>query len=333
MSDINVSFIDVPLDNPCRIPYWEVQSGRPGPCVLVTAAMHGNEVQGSEVVRRFAADHAHQLTRGSCLLVPFANPPAMQRHHPHIGFEPGRYYGNDTQNNINLTWPGDANGNQTQRLADMLFKTLVPDATHLIDFHCWAAAATTVLVRTDHRASVELAKASNFRFLRASAPSTAPRDQPTFPCTLNDYFVDTGRSAITLEFDGQYVIKEHEVADGLRCLQNCLHHLDMLPSTSQAADQPQIWLEKTQRTEVLTPCQGLFVQAPDIRTSQYVSEGQKLGHVLRDDNLETVDISAPASGYLYVLGRRDPARKGDEFEMRYYHPYVRAESTVAVIVS
>ena len=98
------------------ISYWHIESGNPGPCVLVTAAIHGNEVNGTEAIRRFMPYAKEHLAKGSCLLVPFANPQAVSGCRPHIDFEFGKSHARDQANNANCTWPGNAEGSSGQRL-------------------------------------------------------------------------------------------------------------------------------------------------------------------------------------------------------------------------
>ena len=93
-----------------QVPYWQIHSGRTGPRLLVTAALHGNELQGPEILRRWLRLAGKELARGSCVLIPFANPEAVRRRHPHIDFEHNHYYGNDSRNNVNCSWPGMADG-------------------------------------------------------------------------------------------------------------------------------------------------------------------------------------------------------------------------------
>ena len=59
-----------------RIPAWSLDSERPGPCLLLLAALHGNEVQGIEAIRQFMDLAAGRLKAGKVLAVSFGNLPA-----------------------------------------------------------------------------------------------------------------------------------------------------------------------------------------------------------------------------------------------------------------
>ena len=89
MATVKVRSVTANLrDGKLRIPYWDVDTGRGGPCLLVTAALHGNEVQGAEVIRRFRDIAVRDLASGRVLLVPFANLSAVRKRRPHITSEP-----------------------------------------------------------------------------------------------------------------------------------------------------------------------------------------------------------------------------------------------------
>jgi len=315
---------------PYRVPYWEVLSGRPGPRVLVTAALHGNEIQGTEVIRRFHASAVTELQRGSCLLLPFANVQAIRRHQPHIDFELTRKPNPDMANNVNCTWPGDAAGNDAQRLSRALFTALVGDATHCIDLHCWNVFwGGTVLARDGHDPAIELAQATALRFgKRTEAPPDAERRGR--PCLLSAYFNDTGRVAIAVEFAGQYGFWEREIARGVRALTNCFRALGLLAGRPEAQDEGPIWLNDAEQAEVTAPGAGLFVKTR-FHTSDRVECGDLLGHVFTDNDLSVIEVRAPVSGYLYQYGAAH--KDTSEHSMMWTHPYVVKGEGLAVIAA
>ena len=88
--------------------------------------------------------------------------------------------------------------------------------------------------------------------------------------------------------------------------------------------------EREARMQTLrAPCSGLFVET-GLETSDYVEEGQKLGHIIRDDNLETVEIVAPVSGYLYQYGCH---REHSDVALPPMHPYASEGDVVAGVMA
>src|SRR5690554_6845552 len=64
---VTINYADATLEDGriISILFWRVDSGRDGPSLALVAAQHGNEVQGSEVARRFQQVCATQLVAGS----------------------------------------------------------------------------------------------------------------------------------------------------------------------------------------------------------------------------------------------------------------------------
>ena len=70
-----------------NIPYWRIDSGVPGPTLLIMASQHGHEVQGAEVIRR-PLPALKGSSAGCVLMVPFANLLALQNRRPHANSGP-----------------------------------------------------------------------------------------------------------------------------------------------------------------------------------------------------------------------------------------------------
>jgi len=123
MAKVEKRIINVNVKNirEFNLPYWEVDSGREGPCFLLTAALHGCEVIGCDVMRRFLPVAARDLVRGKILLLPFSNPPAVwnRRHNLYSSPSEPKGFGKD---NINGAWPGKPTATRWSRLPSSLTK-------------------------------------------------------------------------------------------------------------------------------------------------------------------------------------------------------------------
>jgi len=121
------------------IPFWRIESGRDGPSLLLIAAQHGNEVQGAEVARRFKEACSAQLISGSVWLLPMANLQAIhiKRHSVNLGPEEPITKARLEGYNMNLVWPGNPDGNNTERLAHALTQSVLRHCSHSVDMHCW----------------------------------------------------------------------------------------------------------------------------------------------------------------------------------------------------
>jgi predicted deacylase len=318
-------------DTEVRTPYWRLDTGVEGETFLVTAAQHGNEVQGCEVIRRFKQVCERDLKKGTVYLVPFTNLPAVRYRRPHISLGPEQPYADAEGHNMNRTWPGDPDGNDTERVSYSVHEAAVRHATRCLDLHSWSKfTATATLTRSNHDLASQMAELTATRFIRWSVAS--PPKPETTTTTITSLFNDTGRAANCIELSGQYIILEKQVRVGLRAAINLAKFFGMMDGEPELLDGPVLGISDETKDEQHTleaPCCGMFVEA-GLETSDYVEKGQKLGHIIRDEDLEIVEIIAPVSGYLWSYGCH---RANCDVALPEMHPYAGAGDTLATVVA
>lgn len=301
------------------IPSWVVDSGKAGPCLLVVAAQHGNEVQGSETIRRFVDIAREKLRCGKVFAVPFVNVPAMHDRRPHIRMRPEQPYGQDRGHNMNRWWPGKRSGNDSARIPYAVYQAFGAEATHVLDLHCWEKhAAPAVLVR-DVPGVRGLAGKLGHRFVDVRPPADF---------TLGGHFCATGRIGITYEFSGQYTINEAQVRRGLRLVTNMAKAIGLLPGRLARGDAPVLFSDQCDRVDVQAQCTGLFVEA-GLDLCAPVRKGELLGRILSDVNLKCHEVRSPRAGYLRAYGA---SRANCDVAMPGHHPYVTEGERLAAIM-
>lgn len=335
MPEVMVAKVDAFTDQNQKytVPYWHVRSGKSGPCLLVTAAIHGTELHGAEVIRRLLPLVAEELMRGECLLIPIVNPLAVQKRQPHMDFDSRRYFGTDRRHNANCVWPGAADGSNAERLAHALYQQIVPQATHLLDLHAYSRIwAPIVYARTNYTPSLELARATALRFARHSDANPSAKNRPEFPCTLSTLFNETDRAAIAIELSGQFVITESEVVCGLRAVLNCFKFLEMLPGDLEKTQGPMVWLNDAKEIKIAAPHAGLFMPAP-VALGARMEKGFLLGYMLDERDLRQTPVHVPEAGWLYQFGPIRGVSKNDIAGdvMTVMHPYTTAGETLAIV--
>ena len=123
---------------PLLVPVHEVDGGAAGPCLGVSALLHGDEVTGPEVVRRVLDGVDPENLRGRLRLVPVANPLAFQTL---TRVTPGSI----EISNLNRVFPADPTLDLAARLAHALQTQFLDEITHLVDLH---AGGTFPIVRS-----------------------------------------------------------------------------------------------------------------------------------------------------------------------------------------
>lgn len=113
---------------PMTMPVQVRRGKRPGPCLFVCAAVHGDELNGIEIIRRLMKRRALARIRGSVIAVPLVNVYGV--------IERSRYL--PDRRDLNRSFPGSGRGSLAARLADLFMTEIVAHCTHGIDLHTGA---------------------------------------------------------------------------------------------------------------------------------------------------------------------------------------------------
>ncbi|GAB3418269.1 succinylglutamate desuccinylase/aspartoacylase family protein [Haloparvum alkalitolerans] len=129
------------LGDPVRIPVTIINGERDGPTAFLSAAAHGDELNGIEVVREVAHEWDLSELAGTIVCLPVLNVPgflAQQRYLP--------VYDRD----LNRSFPGRAGSTSSKRMAHQIFTNFVEPCDLGIDFHTSTRGRTNMLhVRAD----------------------------------------------------------------------------------------------------------------------------------------------------------------------------------------
>jgi len=125
--------IDIPLPSfythsSVNMPVHVVHGRRPGPVLLVSAAIHGDEINGVEIIRRLLVNKSIDSIKGTLIAIPVVNV---------YGFVSKSRYLPDRRD-LNRSFPGSENGSMASRLANVLMTQILPHTTHIIDLHTGA---------------------------------------------------------------------------------------------------------------------------------------------------------------------------------------------------
>lgn len=105
------------------LPVTVLHGMEPGPCLWLSAAIHGDEINGVEIIRQVLEQVNPQKMRGTLIAVPIVNV---------FGFlEQSRYL--PDRRDLNRSFPGSAEGSLASRLAHLFMREIVSRCTHGID--------------------------------------------------------------------------------------------------------------------------------------------------------------------------------------------------------
>src|ERR1700752_389526 len=113
---------------PVMLPVVVVRGREPGPTLFVSAALHGDEIIGVEIIRRLLRMPALAGLKGTLLAVPIVNTLAF--------LHQSRYL--PDRRDLNCSFPGSKSGSLAARLACMFIKEIVDRSDYGVDLHTGA---------------------------------------------------------------------------------------------------------------------------------------------------------------------------------------------------
>jgi len=185
---------------------------KPGPVVFISAAVHGDEINGTGTIRQLILHPKMKLIAGSLILVPVVNL---------IGFEQHSRYLPDRRD-LNRSFPGSAKGSLASRLARTVMEEIIDRSDYGIDLHTAAVRRT------------------NFPNLRADLDDRRVRRlAQVFGCevTVNEKgpagclrraACDAGVPTLILEAGEVWKVESMVIEYALRGIFNVLAHLGMI---------------------------------------------------------------------------------------------------------
>jgi len=116
------------------IPVEVIRGKVDGPVLFISAAIHGDEINGTEIVSRILKNKSLKKLKGTLIAIPVVNI---------FGFNMLSRYLPDRRD-LNRSFPGSTNGSLAARLANVFMKEIVKKSTHGIDLHTGAIHRTNL---------------------------------------------------------------------------------------------------------------------------------------------------------------------------------------------
>lgn len=130
--DVKLKISETYMGDEISLPIRVIRSQTEGPTVLVTAAVHGDEINGTGIIHDFMFGEEVKLLCGDLILVPVVNV---------FGFESQDRYLPDRRD-LNRSFPGSDSGSLAGRLAHLVMEELIRKANFCIDLHSAASQRT-----------------------------------------------------------------------------------------------------------------------------------------------------------------------------------------------
>jgi predicted deacylase len=283
-AQINIPVARRYTQSPVDVAATVVRGEKPGPALMVCAVIHGDELNGMDIVARILKHKYLERIRGTLIAVPVVNV---------LGFLAHSRYLPDRRD-LNRFFPGSAKGSLTARLAHTIMEELVTKATHVIDLHTGSnhrANLPQVRAHLDDPETARLAKAFG-------APVIL--DANVKDGSLRQAVLERGKPMMLYEAGEALRFDELAIRGGVRGTFSVMRAIGMLPRLKETKRGKPIEPFIAHSTKRLrAPESGVFHTT--IRLGSRVDRGQRLAIVCDPLREKVIPIVTPYAGI--VIGK------------------------------
>lgn len=263
------------LDTPVHV----IRGSRPGLTLCVTAAIHGDELNGVEIVRRLIDGITADELTGTIIGVPIVNL---------LGFTRGSRYLPDRRD-LNRYFPGNPRGSSASRIAYSFMEEIVSYCDRLVDLHTGSLNRTNM---PQLRANLDNPDVVEFT---RHFGSTAVLHSHNIRGNLRTAAVTMGVPAVTLELGEPGSLQEKHIKYGVKVMETLLDKLGMVKRRRKWSEpQPVYYNSRWVRVNN----GGLLTTT--VKVGAKVKHGGTLGIIVNPITSETYKILSPYNGR--VLG-------------------------------
>ena len=278
-------FEGVPVSTPVLV----LNGVAPGPTVCLTAAVHGDELNGIEMVRRVFHDIEPSKLAGALIGVPIVN---VQ------GFRRGSRYLPDRRD-LNRYFPGNPNGSAAARIAHSLFNDVIAHCDALVDLHTGSfERANLPQLRADLRNPDVVTLTHGFGAM------VVLHSKPTVG-TLRYAATMAGIPAVTVEAGGPSQLELAEVKHGVKGIETLLTTLGMTRRMRLWGDPEPVYYRSSW---VRADNGGILLS--DVSLGSSVRKGDLLGSITDPMNNARTELRSPYSGRIIGMARNQVVMPG-----------------------
>lgn len=290
-AELNLDVARLHTSTSIQVPVIVQRAKEDGPTVLFMAGMHGDEINGIEIVRRVIRKGLNKPNAGTIICIPVFNI---------FGFLNVSRELPDGRD-LNRSFPGSLSGSLASQFAYHFMKEIAPVVDYVIDFHTGSAQRSNFAqircVFTDE-VSLNLAKVFNPPFIIHSR---------YIPKSVREAMFKKGKKILLFEGGKTNSIDEKIVEEGLDGIRRILNHLNMR-SFKLENDANQSTLIR-QSKWVRASHSGMFLGLVENGTE--VKKGTVLALITEPYGKLERKVKAPFDGYVFCVNEAPIVNKGD----------------------
>ncbi len=290
---LKISIDRLPTGTLIDIPVYVFNAKKPGPTVLVQAGLHGDEINGIEIVRRMLQQKRFNIRKGAVIAVPILNI---------FGFI---HFSRDVPDgkDVNRSFPGKRTGSMASRIAYHYTREILKQIDYGIDLHTGGAQKhnypqTRFTLEDDY--SRKLAEIFNAPFVFPSRMISGSFRKAAYKMGKPSIVFEAGES---MRFD------DHAILEGMQGVLNVLKYFGMINKIEPAYVERYESYHLSDRKWLRAPTAGMFI--PEVVNGSQVQKGQELGLITDTYAKHRRRIKAPFDGHILCINHQAVVNQGD----------------------
>ncbi|WP_425392539.1 succinylglutamate desuccinylase/aspartoacylase family protein [Ekhidna sp.] len=286
----NIPTARLPSGTVIEIPIFSYEAKQEGPTLLLMAGMHGDEINGVEIMRRIITQKLYMVASGRVILIPVFNVFGF------INFSREVPDGKD----VNRSFPGNKNGSLASQFAYFMTDEVLPYIDYGIDFHTGGKQINNypqVRAMLDDPKNQALANAFASPFIINS---------PFRDKSLRKEAGKKEKSVLVYEAGESLKLRKPAIDEGLSGMKRVMKHLGMITDAPQAT-KPSTIIVKSSWTRASRA--GLhYAQA---RNGSFVKKGEVMGVISDPYGEYEKKVKATHDCYILSINNNPVVNRGD----------------------
>ena len=290
---VTISIARLPTGTLIDIPIYVFNTKRPGPTALIQAGLHGDEINGIEIVRRMLQEKKFKVTKGCVIAVPILNI---------FGFI---HFSRDVPDgkDVNRSFPGRKTGSLASRIAYHYTNEILDQVDFVIDLHTGGAQRHNfpqIRYTEEDQNSKQLAEIFRAPF--------------TFPARLirgsfRNMAFRMGKPTLVYEAGESMRFDDFAIHEGIQGILNVLLHYKMIRRKASEYKEEYKPVHLGKHRWIRAQNAGMFI--PEVLNGSSITKGQELGIITDTFAKARKKVKAPFDGYILAINHQAVVNQGD----------------------
>ena len=287
--EIILNIAKLPTHTMIDLPMFVYTAQDDGPTLLISAGLHGDEINGIEVIRRLVQEKSIIPTAGTVIAIPIVNIYAFiynSRNFP-------------DNKDMNRSFPGSEKGSLAKNLAYLLETQILPHIDCGVDFHTGGASKTNY-----PHLRCEIGAFRNYELAQAFSPPFVVNSKPP-DHSFRKSATNKNKTLLTFEGGESLRFDEFSIQEGMRGILRLMRYLGMKKSGPRSNDTILLknsWWNRAKHA-------GLF--RSQVESGQAIRKNQILGYITDPFGGFEYKIKASSSGHVIGLNNKCVVNKGE----------------------